>query len=193
MSRATPLPAAERRRTLIAATQPLLLEHGLAVSTRQIAEAAGVAEGTIFRAFACKSDLLDAALADALSHDGLLAALDALADAPTLGELTTGVVTALHDHARRTRAFLALVEQRADAPADSSGATGAATTQDHRARSAQLVTHLAGLLAPHRAELSVDPHAAAGALLAVSYGALYSAGAPAPAAVANLLLNGIRK
>ena len=38
----------ERRAALIAATIPLLHEHGLEVSTKQIAHAAGVAEGTIF-------------------------------------------------------------------------------------------------------------------------------------------------
>ncbi|MCU1430433.1 MAG: DNA-binding transcriptional regulator, AcrR family, partial [Actinomycetia bacterium] len=36
---------------IVAATLPLLLEHGDRVTSRQIAEAAGIAEGTIFRAF----------------------------------------------------------------------------------------------------------------------------------------------
>ena len=64
MSRATPLPPDERRAALIAATEPLLEQFGRDVSTRQIAQAACVAEGTIFRAFATKEALIDAVLED---------------------------------------------------------------------------------------------------------------------------------
>ena len=49
---------------LVEATLPLLLEHGTSVTTRQIAEAAGVAEGTIFRVFDDKDSLV-AAVVDA--------------------------------------------------------------------------------------------------------------------------------
>ena len=44
--RARPLPPDQRRAALIEATVPLLAQHGMRVTTRQIAEAAGVAEGT---------------------------------------------------------------------------------------------------------------------------------------------------
>jgi AcrR family transcriptional regulator len=63
--RATPLAPAERRDALVEATLPLLRLHGRAVTTRQIAEAAGVAEGTIFRVFESKEQLVEAALSRA--------------------------------------------------------------------------------------------------------------------------------
>jgi AcrR family transcriptional regulator len=70
VTRAAPLPLDERRAALIVATEPLLERFGREVSTRQIAEAAGVAEGTIFRAFATKEDLIDAVIEDAYNVEG---------------------------------------------------------------------------------------------------------------------------
>jgi AcrR family transcriptional regulator len=67
VTRAAPLPLDERRAALIVATEPLLERFGREVSTRQIAEAAGIAEGTIFRAFATKEDLIDAVIEDAFN------------------------------------------------------------------------------------------------------------------------------
>jgi len=60
--RAAPLPPHERRAAIIGAVLPLLIQHGSGVTTRQIATAAGVSEGTIFNVFADKDALLAAAL-----------------------------------------------------------------------------------------------------------------------------------
>jgi AcrR family transcriptional regulator len=77
--RAAALPPEQRRAAIIEAVQPLLVEHGEMVTTRQIAEAAGVAEGTIFRVFADKDELIAAALDAALdmtATERAIAAID---------------------------------------------------------------------------------------------------------------------
>ncbi|MFC3988828.1 TetR/AcrR family transcriptional regulator [Actinoplanes siamensis] len=68
----------ERRAALIAATIPLLHEHGVEVSTRQIANAAGVAEGTIFGVFSNKNELVVCSVVKALDPQPTLDALAAI-------------------------------------------------------------------------------------------------------------------
>jgi AcrR family transcriptional regulator len=70
--RARRLAPEARRRTLIEATLPLVLRHGAAVSTRQIAQAAGVAEGTIFSVFPDKEALMRAVTVAALDPGATL-------------------------------------------------------------------------------------------------------------------------
>jgi AcrR family transcriptional regulator len=61
-ARAKPMSVDERRAMIVDAVIPLLIEHGRDVSTRQIADAAGIAEGTIFRVFADKEEIFAAAV-----------------------------------------------------------------------------------------------------------------------------------
>jgi AcrR family transcriptional regulator len=77
--RAEAMPADERRAMIIAAMLPLLLQHGEMVTTRLVAEAAGIAEGTIFRVFADKDELIAAVVehaADPTPVEQALAAID---------------------------------------------------------------------------------------------------------------------
>lgn len=60
--RARPLAVEERQALIIEAVIPLLAVHGRDLTSKQIAEAAGVAEGTIFRAFGDKDTLITAAI-----------------------------------------------------------------------------------------------------------------------------------
>lgn len=76
--RARPLAPEERREAIMVATRPLLLAHGHATTTRLVAEAAGIAEGTVFRVFASKDELFDAVLQREMDPTPFLARLEAI-------------------------------------------------------------------------------------------------------------------
>ena len=77
-TRAPALPPEQRRQAIIAATLPLLLERGANISTREIADAAGIAEGTIFGVFPDKEAVVQAALRAAFDPEPTERALDAI-------------------------------------------------------------------------------------------------------------------
>lgn len=77
--RAAPLPPDERRQAIVEAVLPLLVERGSGVTSRELAKAAGVAEGTIWKVFSDKRDLLATAIRQAIdptAFDHAVAALD---------------------------------------------------------------------------------------------------------------------
>jgi len=78
MTRAAPMAADERKRAIVEATLPLLRRYGRDATTKQIAEAAGIAQGTIFRVFASKDEIIEAAIDAAFDPHEFLAEIDAI-------------------------------------------------------------------------------------------------------------------
>ena len=73
---------------ILAIVIPLILTHGRDVTSKEIAEACGIAEGTIFRAFGDKETLLDMAVERYLDPQPLLDHLASIgADLPLEGKL----------------------------------------------------------------------------------------------------------
>lgn len=88
----------ERRAAIIASTVPLLRDRGRAVSTKEIAKAAGVAEGTIFRVFESKDELISACVHDAFRTEVLLAQLLEIDRSLPLRERLATAVSTMQDY-----------------------------------------------------------------------------------------------
>jgi AcrR family transcriptional regulator len=175
--RATALPPEERRARIVEATLPLLLAHGAALTTRQIAEAAGIAEGTIFRVFPDKESLIAAVVEAALDTTTVDAQFDAIdADLP----LETRLVAAVEILRRRMadvlqlRAAVGILDQR---PSADMGA-------------------LAAVFEPDRAALRRDPVQAAHLLRGLTLAGTHPSLAPevplTSEEIVSLLLDGLR-
>nr|WP_167405681.1 TetR/AcrR family transcriptional regulator [Sphaerisporangium cinnabarinum] len=184
-TRARPLSREERRDAIAAATIPLLVQHGAAVTTRQIADAAGVAEGTLFRAFADKDEILHAAVVRSLDPAPAVAAIGTLPDDDGLRPLVVSIVDFLLEAQRVGMRIFAAAHQVLDphrgATADRAEAVrrmragGAPDARraglDARERSArEIVAAIERKLAAHRAQLRVDPALAARALFSLVFG-----------------------
>ena len=189
MTRATPLPPDERRAALIAATEPLLEEFGREVSTRQIAEAASVAEGTIFRVFTTKEALIDAVLEEVFDVQRTCDELRRI----DLGlDLQTRLAAATQVLQTRLRKVFALFH---------SMRLGPPRPDQHDIRTRQkidnerLIAEIVRLLQPDHDRLRIPPDEAANALRAMTFALTHpiinNGRQPRPEQIVDLVLHGI--
>jgi len=76
---------------------PLLIARGQAVTSQELADAAGVSEGTIFNVFGSKDDLLAAALDSALEQEPFERAVEAIDhNQPFVDQLTAATELIQH-------------------------------------------------------------------------------------------------
>ncbi|UFN46530.1 TetR/AcrR family transcriptional regulator [Nocardioides okcheonensis] len=145
--RARPMAPEDRRQALVDATLPLLLAHGRAVTTKQIADAAGVAEGTIFRVFDSKDDLVTAAVEDALDLVPFIAQLGAVDRDQPLAAMLLEVVELFQQRFERVFALMTRM-----------GMVGPPRARRHMEEErAKVALILETMAEPHRAALRVAP------------------------------------
>jgi len=175
--RAESLPPDERRAMIIEAMLPLLLEHGEMVTTRQIAEAAGIAEGTIFRVFADKDELIAAVVARAADPAQLEHSLAAIDPDLPLEQAVTAAVRILQRRTLDMARLMASVGPR-----------------HHKRGPIPDRQGLVALFTAHRHEITAEPAAAGRWLAAItmstSHPMLASELLP-PERIAELFLRGV--
>jgi AcrR family transcriptional regulator len=187
----------DRRRAIVVAVVPLLLEHGDDVTTRQIAEAADIAEGTIFRVFPDKAALLMAAAAETMDPAAgkaeLAAALAGVTDLPERVLVATEQM-----HARSEKVVAVMMALRevwmSQPPGSHEHPPGPPQfiLDSHRA----LLDRLTEVFEPHRDELTVEPRKAALLLRTLVLGVRHPGAEPeqmlTPSEITDALLGGIR-
>jgi AcrR family transcriptional regulator len=188
--RAAPLSPPERRAAIVDAILPLVRANGLSITTRQIAEAAGVAEGTIFGVFPDKEALLREVVEVALDPGPVRAQLaDIDLDLPLEQRLVIAVEV--------IQTHMASVWELMSAPGLRSmlggpGRKGAAT----RRGPVVDLSALARLFEPDRQRLRQEPAMAAqalvGLILAGSHPALVGDTTLGSDKIISVLLEGVR-
>jgi AcrR family transcriptional regulator len=198
----------DRRKAILDVLVPLIAEKGGDVSTREIARAAGIAEGTIFRVFPDKKSLMLAAAEEAINPaDGQAAFDEAMAGAEGLRTKVVVAAERVLDRMRLTMAVMMAVRQHLMATHehhdhhahshDSSGKPAFGPPPFVMKAQEDLHRRLTGLFEPHRDELAVEPEVAAVALRSLIFGAsrpeLGMTTALTPDQIADLLLDGVRR
>lgn len=179
--------ADERRRMIIDAVIPLVLEHGVEVTSREIAQAAGIAEGTVFRVFEDKNEIVDAAVMRVLDPTEVLEALGQIDRGLPLDVTLEKVVTILRARVQSVVAFMSALGPRDHARHAKHG-------PQHRPPLHDASEAIAALLEPHRSHIRVPLVTAVDYIRMLVFGTSmpYLRGSqPDPSALTDFIIRGI--
>ena len=190
--RVKPLPPDQRRASIIEAALPLLRRHGLSVTTRQIAEEAGIAEGTIFRVFEDKDALIQAALATVFDPEPVRRQLRAIDLTASLEDRMRAAVKILSERVHSVWQLLAALQSSSpQAPRPNPR-----VMTKNRAMAAAM-GELAAVFEPDRDRLAFSPATTARMVRTVVFAGVHPiicAGQPLTTGeMVTLLLSGIKR
>ena len=155
--RAEPLPPEDRRLAIVKAILPLLVARGAAATTKEMAEAAGIAEGTIFGVFDDKTALIHEAVKVSMDPAPILSALSQIEPAHPLEVQLGEAARILLDHFERITVLIGILRTM---PMRESGPP--AGVRRYVAESATAVlAAITDLFARHTDRLRVEPARAA--------------------------------
>lgn len=189
--RAEPLSRADRRKSILDAVIPLVVENGTRVTTAQMAKAACIAEGTIFRVFPDKLTLLHEAVKSSFDPQPELQALAAVDPEAKLEERVRKAAKALEDRFERVHTLVSVARSL------KGGRSGRRRDTFRVAREAnsEIEAALAELFAAAEGELGVPPMKAATLLNSLMFATHYPFNAVkdrlSTEEVVSILLNGI--
>lgn len=150
----------DRRQAIIEATTQLVLDIGPSLSTRQIADACGLAEGTLFRVFDSKREILKAVVEHILDPAVVIEEIRAIPADQSLPHIVADLVVAVDSAATRVRSVMAALHAELGGERHH-GPPPAKEQGRFMERMTMLSDALAITLAPHTDQLRVDPETAA--------------------------------
>lgn len=173
---------------IVDASIPLIREHGAEVTTRQIAQAAGIAEGTVFRAFADKDALIDAAVERVMDPQEVLAALERIDADGSLESTVEQIVALLHARVTAVVSFMSALGPR-------DHARHRDTAAHRRPPLGEATAVVERILEPHRDQLRIPIPTAVDYLRVIVFGVsmpfLRAQTDTDPVALADVILRGI--
>jgi AcrR family transcriptional regulator len=181
----------DRRAALVVATIPLLCKYGRNVTSKQIAEAAGVAEGTIFRAFKMKEELITDAIKSAFDPLPVLAELDGIDRDLPLRERLVAVTAVLQRRLQQVFHLMMVL-----------GMTGPPPEVERRRRDkrpvhASILDRIEGILEPDRDQFRCSVSEVVRLLRLIAFSGSHPMITDnqllSPEEIADLLLDGLRQ